>query len=104
MAYNRNKKRRTTSVPAGYKENWKYVGRWSERKVKKGLWKFRFRATKRRRAKSYGNFGRGTKGVWAIKGKQYIRKTGKGEYQTDFIGTKRPIKFNVVKTRKWRKY
>lgn len=82
-------------VPAGYRENWKYVGRWSERKVRKGLWKFRFRATKRRKARSYGNFGKGTTGAWKINGIQYIKKTGKGEYQTDFRGTKRPLKFNV---------
>lgn len=88
------------SVPPGYKENWKYTGKWSEKKVKKGLWKFRFKATKRRRAKSYGNFGKGTKGAWKINGIQYIEKTGKGKYQTDFIGYKRPLKFYVKNGKK----
>ena len=89
-------------VPPGYVENWKYTGRWSEKKIRKGLWKFRFRATKRRRAKSYGGFGKGTRGAWAIKGVQRIIKTGLGEYQTDFRGTKKPIYFNVRKTRRKR--
>lgn len=82
-------------LPSGYRANWKYTGRWSEKKLRKGLWKFRFRATKRRRAKGYGNYGKGTTGAWKIKGVQYIRKTGKGQYQTDFIGTKRPMKFHI---------
>lgn len=85
------------SVPKGYEENWKYTGRWSEKKLKKGLWKFTFTATKRRKAKSYGEFKKGTKGAWAIKGIQYITKTGKGKYQTKFIGTKKPLKFHVKK-------
>ena len=86
---------KSKGVPAGYKENWKYVGKWSETKKRKGLWKFRFQATKRRKAKSYGSFGKGTTGAWKINGIQYIRKTGLGEYQTDFRGWKRPLKFNV---------
>lgn len=84
-------------VPTGYKENWAYHGRWTEKKLRKGLWKFTFRATKRRKAKSYGSFGKGTTGIWAIKGKQYIKKTGKGKYQTKFIGTKKPINFKIRK-------
>lgn len=84
-------------VPVGYKEAWKYTGRWRERKVRRGTWKFRFKATKRRRAKSYGSFGKGTTGAWKIRGIQYIRKTGKGQYQTDFRGTKKAMKFHVKK-------
>ena len=42
-----------------------------------------------------GSFGKGTKGAWKIKGTQYITKTGKGKYQTDFRGTKKPMKFYV---------
>lgn len=91
-------------VPSGYRENWKYVGKWSEKKLKKGLWKFRFRATKRRRAKGYGSFGVGTKGAWKIHGIQYIRKTGKGEYQTDFQGYKKPLYFKVRKPKRKRKW
>lgn len=94
------KRKRNSSVPAGYEENWKYVGRWSEKKLRKGLWKFRFKATKRRRARSLGNFGVGTTGAWKINGIQKIRKTNKGEYQTDFQGYKRPLQFNVKKAKR----
>lgn len=90
-------------VPPGYTENWAYHGRWSEKKIKKGLWKFRFRATKRRRATTFGSFGVGTTGAWSIKGIQYIKKTNKGEYQTDFRGTKVPIRFNVKRPRRNRR-
>lgn len=91
-------------VRPGYRENWKYTGRWSERKVRPGLWKFGFRATKRRRANSFGSFGRGTTGAWKINATQYIRKTNKGEYQTYMRGTKRPIFFNVRKPYRRRSY
>lgn len=83
------------SVPPGYKENWTYRGRWSEKKLRKGLWKFTFTATKNRKAKTYGNFGKGTKGAWKINATQYITKTGKGRYQTKMIGTKKPLKFHL---------
>lgn len=96
MKYNRNK-----GVPAGYKEAWKYVGRWREKKLRKGKWRFTFTATKRRRAKTYGSFGKGTKGAWKINAIQYIEKTGKGKYQTKMIGTKKPIKFHVKRPKKW---
>ena len=100
--YKRRYKRRYKSkgVPVGYPENWKYVGRWKERKLRKGLWGFKFRATKRRKARSYGNFGRGTFGAWDIRAKQYIRKTNKGEYQTHMVGFKRPIFFVVRKPKR----
>lgn len=94
MTYNRK------GVPKGYKENWKYTGRWSERKIRKGLWKFQFRATKRRKANTYGSFGKGTTGAWRINGIQYIKKTGMGEYQTDFRGYKRPLRFNVKRPKR----
>jgi len=107
MARNRGykKKRKSLGVPAGYKEDWAYHGHWGEKKLRKGLWKFRFTATKRRRADSYGSFGRGTKGAWKINGIQYITKTGKGKYQTTLIGTKKPIYFNVRQPKKkFRRY
>ena len=92
---------RTKGVPPGYRERWKYTGLWDETKKKPGLWNFTFQATKRRRAKGYGPFGKGTKGAWKIKGIQYIEKTGKGQYQTKLIGTKKPLKFYVKKHKKW---
>lgn len=93
-------KKRSKGVPAGYKEDWAYKGHWGEKKLKRGLWKFKFKATKKRRAGTYGGFGKGTKGAWRIKGVQYITKTGKGKYQTTMIGTKRPIYFNVRKPKR----
>ena len=71
MAYRRyykKRKYRRRGVPVGYNENWKYVGRWSEKKIKPGIWRFRFRATKRRKARGYGSFGKGTTGAWDILG------------------------------------
>lgn len=72
---------------------------WDETKKRKGLWKFRFRATKNRRAKGMGSFGIGTRGAWKIKGIQYIKKTGRGRYQTFLVGTKKPLKFYVKSRR-----
>lgn len=95
---------RRQGVPAGYRENWKYTGRWSEQKKRdrwgRTYWPFVFKATKRRKAKGYGGFGRGTKGAWKVKGVQYITKTGKGEYQTVLIGKKYPMRFYVKRTRR----
>lgn len=88
------------SVPKGFKHVWGYHGRWKERKVRKGKWSFVFTATKGKRARRMGSFGIGTKGAWRINGIQYIKKIGKGRYQTKLVGTKRPLRFYVKKTRK----
>lgn len=102
MSYKTKYKSRK-GVPYGYKEKWKYYDEeWVEQKKKdhKGTrWDFRFKSKKIRPAKSYGSFGKGTKGIWEIKAKQYILKTGKGKYNTLMIGTKRPIKFKVKRPR-----
>lgn len=100
----KRKNNKAKGVPPGYKENWAYRGRWSEKKIKKGLWKFIFKATKNRKAKTYGSFGKNTTGAWKIQGIQYIKKTGKGRYQTTFKGTKKPIYFNVKKTTKKKRH
>ncbi len=36
-----HKGKRVAGVPVGYPESWKYVGRWNEKKVGHGKWKFR---------------------------------------------------------------
>lgn len=91
-------------VPRGYVHNWKYKGHWREKKIGK-YWKVDFRATKSRKtARSMGSFGIGTKGAWKIKGIQYIKKTGKGKYQTRLIARKYPLKFHVKKPRKHHSY
>ena len=77
-------------VPKGYKEFWGYRGKWIEKKLRKGLWRFVFIATKGRKAKSYGSFGKGTRGRWRINAYQDIVKTAKGKYQTRMYGYKRP--------------
>lgn len=97
-------KKRFKGVPIGYPENWKYTGRWSEKKVAPRRWRFSFKATKRRKANTYGSFGKGTKGIWKINAIQYITKTNKGEYQTHMVGTKKAIKFKVVKPKYYKKY
>lgn len=90
-----------SAVPKGYTHNWTYKGHWKETKLKPGLWKIKFKATKNRKtAKTIGNFGIGTTGTWKIKAIQHIKKTGKGTYQTTMIGTKKPLKFNIKKPKK----
>lgn len=80
-------------VPVGYKiKGWTYRGRWQERKTGKKRWKFRFDATKRRKAKSYGSHPKGRKISWSIRARQDVIKTGKGQYQTRMYGTKKLIK------------
>lgn len=101
------KYKRKSGVPIGYKESWKYVGRWNEKPVKrlrngKKLWVVRFKATKSRPASSYGSFGKGTVGRWKIFGYQDIKKIGKGKYITDLKAFKTPVFFKVKKPRRWR--
>lgn len=83
-----------TGVPPGFTHNWSYRGHWKERKIKPGLWKGRFKATKRTKAKSLGPKP-GSKLTWNIKGKQTARKTGKGEYQTTFDFTKKLVNAKI---------
>lgn len=90
-----SRRKKSKGVPINYKENWKYIGRWKEKKVAPRKWRFTFVATKRRKAKTYGGLGKGSKGVWLIKAKQYVIKTNRGEYQTKMIGTKKSLGFNV---------
>lgn len=88
-------------VKAGYKHNWKYKGAWKERKIRTGLWKFTFRATKSHKgSRSYGSFGKGTTGAWKINAIQRIRKISPNAYQTTMTGTKKPLRFNIKKPRK----
>lgn len=89
------------SVKKGYRHVWKYTGRWDETKLGRGKgWKINFRATKRRRHRSMGEFGIGTKGAWRIKGIQYIVKTGRDTYKTKLVGRKYPLKFHVKRPRR----
>lgn len=86
-------------VPSGYYEDWLYVGRWKERKLRKGLWAGRFKATKTRKnfVRGWGSFGKGTHGRWKIIGVQDIKKIGKKKYATDFKFIKKPVYFIVKK-------
>ena len=88
------------AVPKGFRHIWKYHGRWDETKVRPGLWRFKFVASKGKQSRRLGSFGVGTKGGWAIKAKQYLTKTGIGKYQTTMVGYKRPLRFNVKKAKK----
>ena len=85
----RRKSRRGT--PIGYQHNWKYQGRWTEKKVKPGTWKISFKATKGKRARSLGAFKPGFKIHWKINADQYAIKTKKGMYQTHLVGTKKLV-------------
>lgn len=88
-------------VPKGFEHSWRYNGRWNEKKIKKGLWKGRFRAIKSRKyTKSMGSFGIGTKGAWDIWGTQYIKKIAPNKYATDYIFYKKPKKFYVKKPKR----
>ena len=85
------------AVPKNFRHLWGYRGVWDEKKIKPGLWRFKFVASKGKRSSKMGSFGVGTRGGWKIKAKQFITKTGKGSYQTTMIGTKSPLKFQVKK-------
>lgn len=77
------------SVKRGYRHKWKYVGRWEERKIGRGKWAFRFIATKNKKARGYGGFGRNSRFSWIFKGvTQRARKVGRGRYQTVMTGYK----------------
>lgn len=85
-------------VPTGYKiPGWKYTGRWSETKTSPGRWKISFRATKKRKATSYGSHPKGRRIRWKINALQDVIKTGKGKYQTHMYGTKK-----LIKAKRWR--
>lgn len=92
-----HKGKKVSGVPVGYPESWFYKGRWNEKKIDHGKWKINFGAIKSRPAKSYGSFGKGTTGKWGIKAVQYIKKIGKGKYQTRMIGIKKSLGFKVKK-------
>lgn len=85
-------------VPVGYKiPGWKYTGRWREKKTGIGKWKFDFKATKKRKAKSYGGHPRGRTVKWKINAIQSVVKTKKGQYQTHMYGKKKLLKSGKVK-------
>lgn len=87
-------------VKVGYKiPGWKYTGRWKENKIAPGLWSISFRATKRRKAKSYGMHPKGRRIRWKIEAFQDVIKTGKGKYQTHMYGKKRLIKAGYKRLR-----
>jgi len=98
MAYKQiqlQRRKKSLGVPAGYREIWNYKGRWDERKIRKGLWIFKFGATKSRKSRSLGNFGVGTTGRWKIVAIQDIKKVGRGKYKTLMRGFKKPVFFKV---------
>lgn len=86
------RKKRIKGVPVKYKAYWRYKGVWKETKVKPGTWKLSFRATKNRKAKSYGSHPKGRRIRWKFTGYQDVIKTDKGKYQTHLYGTKRLVK------------
>ena len=90
-------------VYSGYKHKWKYVGRWEERKIGKRTWAIRFVATKNKKARGYGNVGRGSRFSWAFKNvRQRARKTGRGRYQTIMTGIKYLKKSKVMGKKRMR--
>lgn len=86
------KMRYKRATPKGYRHIWRYHGRWDETKLTPRKWRFRFRATKGKKSKGYGGFGKGFWVKWKIDGIQTAYKTNKGTYQTDLRGTKTLIK------------
>lgn len=96
-------KMKNKGVSKGFRHIWDYDGKWDETKKRPGLWKFNFKATKKKKSNSMGNFGVGTKGAWKINGIQYIKKTGKGRYKTNLVGEKRPLKFYVKKPKRYKR-
>jgi hypothetical protein len=81
-------------VPKGYKENWAYHGRCSERKVGPSTWKGTLVSTKYRHTKAMGPRP-GSRFAWDWKGRQTVVKTGKGRYETRLNYTKRLVRAKV---------
>lgn len=87
-------------VPKGYVHNWSYRGRWWEKKIKPGVWKVVFRATKRNKS-GRGGPKPGFRIVWGFRNvKQKAVKTGRGQYQTVLTAQKYVKK--VPRRKKWR--
>lgn len=102
--YRKRYKRYRKGVGKGYRHVWGYKGVWDETKLGRGRgWRINFTATKRRRHRGMGSFGVGTTGAWRIRGVQYIRKTGMNTYQTQLIGYKYPMKFNVRSPKRYKR-
>lgn len=90
MSRKRKKSKRKRGVPTGYKANWKYPhGRWRERKIGPGTWKFRFKSHKYRPSKGYGGHPKGRRITWSIRARQSVVKRGPGHYSTTMYGTKK---------------
>lgn len=83
---------RKRGVPINYKAFWHYNGVWKEKKIKPGNWNISFRATKNRKARSYGSHPKGRRIRWKIVAFQDVIKTKKGIYQTHMYGKKKLIK------------
>lgn len=84
-------------VRRGYKHIWGYKGVWREYKIRPGLWKFTFKATKSKKAKDYGPVGKGSEFGWKFEDvKQKAVKGYKGRYNTVMTGYKR---FNYSKVK-----
>lgn len=84
-------------VPKGYRHHWDYKdARWHENKVKPGVWKITFMATKGRRGKKAkfhpGAPPIGTRIRWKVTGIQRAIKISRNKYKTKMIGTKRLLK------------
>lgn len=76
-------------VWTGYRAKWRYRGLWTEKKIRPGVWKFKFVATKGRPAKGYGSIARRDEINWSFgRVNQRVRKIGKGRYQTVMTGYK----------------
>lgn len=88
----RKYKKYRKGVRPGYKHTWAYKGVWKERKNKDGSWKIDFRATKGKKARGYGQFKKGFKIKWGIRGVQYATKIAPGKYQTRLIAKKYRIR------------
>lgn len=92
--------RQGRGVPVGYQEHWKYVGRWSEKKIAPGKWRFRFNAGKTRRS-GHGGPQPGTRITWGFKNvQQRVIKTRAGHYETEMTGIKYLKHASIQKKRK----
>lgn len=89
--------KRKTGVPTGYMHYWDYPnGKWMEKKVMPGLWRFEYTSSKHRhgrQAKYHPNApGPGSRVHWIIHAHQYAVKTSPNSYQTKMTGWKRLAK------------
>lgn len=86
------------TMRVGGSHHWRYGGgHWYEKKVRPGVWKFRYSSRKYQRPRP--GVRSGSRYKWKINAVQYARKERSGRYSTHMVGQKKLIRARVKKRR-----